>query len=61
MVQSLAAKQGDGVDSLRIDIPKDMIPVDYRRGEKTKLFDMDAPEYANDDPISKLINEVWKR
>ena len=61
MVQNLAATQGDGVDSLRIDIPKDMIPADYRRGEKTKLFDMDAPEYANDDPVSKLISEVWKR
>lgn len=61
MVQNIAAKHGDGVDSLRMDISKDMIPPDYRRGEKTKLFDMDAPEHANDDPVSKLINEVWRR
>jgi iron(III) transport system substrate-binding protein len=61
MVQHTAATQGDGIDSLRIDIPKDMIPPAYRRGEKTKFFDLDAPEHANDDPVSKLINEVWKR
>jgi hypothetical protein len=38
-----------------------MIPRGYRRGEKTKSFDMDAPEHANDDPVLKLINEVWRR
>ena len=61
MVQNIAAKQGDGVDSLRIDIAKDMIPAGYRRGEKSKFFDMDAPEHASDEPVLKLINEVWKR
>jgi iron(III) transport system substrate-binding protein len=61
MVQHIAATQGDGVDSLRMDIPKDMIPPGYRRGEKTKFFDMDAPEHANDEPISKLIHDVWKK
>jgi iron(III) transport system substrate-binding protein len=60
MAQNIAAKQ-EGIDSLRIDIPKDMIPATYRRREKTKFFDMDAPEHANDDPVFKLINEVWKR
>jgi iron(III) transport system substrate-binding protein len=59
--QNIAAKQGDSIDSLRIDISKDMIPPGFRRTEKTKFFDMDAPEYANDDPVSKLINEVWRR
>ena len=61
MVQTIAAKQGEGVDSLRMDISKDMIPRGYRRGDKTKFFDMDAPEHANDDPVSKLINEAWRR
>lgn len=59
--QNIAAKEGEGVDSLRIDIPKGMISPAYSRGEKTKFFDMDAPEHANDDPVLKLINEVWKR
>jgi hypothetical protein len=61
MVQNIAAKEAEGIDSRRIDIPKDMIPPAYRRGEKTKFFDMDAPEHINDDPALKLINEVWKR
>jgi iron(III) transport system substrate-binding protein len=61
VAQNIAAKQGDSIDSLRIDIAKDMIPPGFRRDEKTKFFDMDAPEYASDDPVIKLINEVWKR
>ncbi|MGH7198139.1 MAG: ABC transporter substrate-binding protein, partial [Candidatus Omnitrophota bacterium] len=61
MVQNIAAKEADGIDSLRIDIPKDMIPPGFRRGEKTKFFDMDAREHASDDPALKLIKEVWKR
>jgi ABC-type Fe3+ transport system substrate-binding protein len=61
MVQNIAAKQEEGVDSLRMDISKDMIPRGYRRGEKTKFLDMDAPEHANDDPVSKLINEAWRK
>lgn len=61
MVQNIAAKEAEGIDSLRMDIPKDMIPPAYRRGEKTKFFDMDAPEHANDAPVLKFINEVWKR
>lgn len=61
MAQNIAAKQGEGIDSLRMDIPKDMIPPAFRRGDKSKFFDMDAPEHASDDPALKLINEVWKR
>jgi iron(III) transport system substrate-binding protein len=60
MVQNIAAKQGEGIDSLRMDIPKDMIPPAFRRGDKTKFFDMDAPQHANDDAVLKFINEVWK-
>jgi iron(III) transport system substrate-binding protein len=61
MAQNIAAKHGEGIDSLRMDISKDMVPPAFRRGEKTKFFDMDAAEHASDDPALKLINEVWKR
>jgi iron(III) transport system substrate-binding protein len=61
IVQNIAAKEAEGVDSRRIDIPKDMIPPTHRRGEKTNFFDTDAPEHASDGPVLKLINEVWKR
>ncbi len=58
--QNIAAKV-EGIDSLRIDIPKDMVPPDYLRGDKTKFFDMDTPERSNERPVLKLITEVWKR
>ncbi len=61
MAQNVAAKGSEGIDSLRMDIPKDMIPADYRRGDKTKFFDMDTPERSNERPVFKLITEVWKR
>jgi len=60
-VQNLAAKEAEGVDSFRIDIPKDMIPEDYRRDEKKAFFDMDAPEHTDEAPVLKLITEVWGR
>jgi hypothetical protein len=60
LAQTIAAKQEEGIDSLRIDIPKDMVPPTFRRGER-KFFDMDAPEHASDEPALKFINEVWKR
>jgi ABC-type Fe3+ transport system substrate-binding protein len=61
MAQNIAARQGDSIDSLRIDISKDMIPPGFRRTDKGKFFDMDAPERASDDPVLKFINEVWRR
>ena len=60
-VQNISAKKPEGVDSRRIDIPKDMIPPDFRRSEKRKFFDMDAPDHRNDRPALKFINSVWKR
>ena len=60
-VQYISAKQPEGVDSRRIDIPKGMIPPAFRRSEKTKIFDMDTPERSSETPVLKLITEVWKR
>jgi len=60
-VQKISAKQPEGVDSRRMDIPKDMIPPAFRRSEKTKFFDMDTPERSKETPVLKLITEVWKR
>ena len=61
LAQNIAAKHGESIDSLRMDISKEMIPPAFRRGEKTKFFDMDAPEHASDDPVLKFINEVWRK
>ena len=61
VVQNIAAKGGEGVDSRRIDISKDMVPPEFRRSKKTRFFDMDTPEYSNDAHVLKFINKVWKR
>ncbi len=61
LVQNIAAKKASGIDSLRIDIPKDMISPEFRRSENAKFFDMDTPERRNVAPVLKLINEVWNR
>jgi len=61
LVQNIAAKKASGIDSLRIDIPKDMISPEFRRSEKAKFFDMDTPERRNGAPVLKLINKVWNR
>jgi iron(III) transport system substrate-binding protein len=61
LAQKVAAKAGEGVDSLRIDIPKDDVPSDYRRREGVKYFYADRPEWMDMAPILKLIDEVWGR
>ncbi|MCH6545926.1 MAG: ABC transporter substrate-binding protein [Deltaproteobacteria bacterium] len=50
--------RGVGVDSLRIDIPKDDVPMAYRRLEGVKYFYTENPEYMNMEPILKLIKEA---
>ena len=50
--------RGVGVDSLRIDIPKDDVPMAYRRLEGVKYFYTENPEFMNMEPILTLIKEA---
>ena len=50
--------RGVGVDSLRIDIPKDDVPKAYRRLEGVKYLYTESPEFMNMEPILKLIKEA---
>lgn len=59
IAQKVAVTGGEGVDSLRIDIPKDDVPSDYRRREGIKYFYADRPEWMDMAPILRLIDEVW--
>ena len=61
MVQTIAASQVQGKDSLRMDIPKEMIPPEYRRHKGGRYIDLDKSEYRDEAPIFKIINEVWKK
>lgn len=49
---------GDYRDSLRIDIPKDEIPLDQRRTEGANYVDVDTPERRDMRPIFKLLEEA---
>lgn len=47
-----------GHDSLRIDIPKDMVPSDLRRVDGVKYLDTEKPEWLDLKPIRDFINKV---
>ena len=53
--QKLGASAGEGVESLRIDIPKDDVPPDYRRKKGVNYFYTDKPEWMDMKPLSKRI------
>jgi iron(III) transport system substrate-binding protein len=45
-------------ESLRVDIPKDMIPADVRRVEGVKYFLADKPEFMEMAPIYELLDKA---
>jgi iron(III) transport system substrate-binding protein len=47
-------------NSRRIDIPKDMLPPEYRLVEGTKYLDVARPEFADMTPVLKLAKEIMK-
>ena len=58
VLQDELANTDDAVDSLRVDIPKDMVPLRARRIEGVKYLLLDTrPEYQEMQPIIKLMEE----
>ena len=53
--------RGVGVDSLRIDIPKDDVPKAYRRLEGVKYLYTESPEFMDMEPIRELIKEARRK
>ena len=47
-------------DSLRIDIPKDDVPFQYRRLDGIKYVDTGKPEWLEMKPILEVVNEALK-
>lgn len=47
-------------NSLRIDIPKDMLPPDERLEEGVEYIDVDTPERMSMEPILKVYNEALR-
>jgi iron(III) transport system substrate-binding protein len=56
--QKDAARGGSGTDSMRIDIPKDEVPVNYRRRETGNYLFVARPELSDTRPINRLVNEA---
>jgi iron(III) transport system substrate-binding protein len=54
-----ASKSALGMDSLRIDIPKEDVPPISRRIEGIKYILTDRSDWIDMKPIQKLVNESW--
>jgi iron(III) transport system substrate-binding protein len=57
-LQSDAARGGTGTDSMRIDIPKDDVPLNYRRREKGNYLFVARPELSDTRPIVEIVNKA---
>ena len=58
-MQTEYAKAGhSGSNSLRIDIPKDMIPADVRLLDGVNYVEVETPERMSMDPVLKIYNEA---
>jgi iron(III) transport system substrate-binding protein len=55
-----AVKSSLGMDSLRVDIPKDEVPPNSRRAEGAKYLRTDRADWMDMKPITDLIRQVWK-
>ncbi|HMF47527.1 MAG TPA: hypothetical protein VK603_02715 [Candidatus Saccharimonadales bacterium] len=49
------------VESMRVDIAKDPVPVPQRRVAGVKYIIMDTPERSNQEPVNKLLKEIIKK
>ncbi|NIO11080.1 MAG: extracellular solute-binding protein, partial [Deltaproteobacteria bacterium] len=58
VVQRVIAQAGSGGDSMRIDIPKEDIPPEYRRKKGAEYMFVATPEYTDMYPIYKIINKA---
>ena len=56
--QKDASRGGTGTDSMRIDIPKDEVPPNYRRRKKGNYLFVARPELSDTRPINKIVNDA---
>jgi len=57
-IQEEQATGGSGADSMRIDVPKDVVLSVYRRREGAKYLFVGTPERTNMQPIYKIVKEA---
>ena len=56
--QKVLSLPEDPKDSRRVDVPKDDIPLQDRRKDGMKYFDLDDPDTKDIRPVMKLLDEV---
>jgi iron(III) transport system substrate-binding protein len=56
--QKVLSLPEDPKDSRRVDVPKDHIPLQDRRKDGMKYFDLDDPDTKDIRPVMKLLDEV---
>jgi len=59
-LQKRLANGESPVDSMRIDIPKDDVPLLVRRREGVNYLDASKPEWSSTRPVLKVMNEALK-
>ncbi|HEX7230919.1 MAG TPA: hypothetical protein VF452_11040, partial [Candidatus Binatia bacterium] len=59
-LQKIMLPTENPVDSLRIDIPKDDVPVLQRRFDNVRYLDTSRPEWQDMKPILEVMNEALK-
>ncbi len=59
-LQTRTAASESPADSLRIDVPKDMVPSSSRRLKGIKYLDMGNPKWVEMKPIFDVVNEALK-
>jgi ABC-type Fe3+ transport system substrate-binding protein len=57
--QNNYARETRAADSFRIDIPKDQIPLEFRRTEGVKYLDVDNVEYIDAKPVRNFYGKLW--
>ena len=56
--QKIANTSSNSEESLRIDIPKEMIPAELRRSDSVKYLMSDRPEYMDMKPIYEVLDRA---
>ena len=58
-LQRVANTSNNSEESLRTDIPKDMVRSEVRRVDGVKYILVDKPEYMDMAPIQDIVEKAW--
>jgi len=59
--QKIMNKADVEMESMRMDIRKDVVPEDYRRKDDINSIVMDTPERGDNGPVGKLLKSIIRK